>query len=292
MENIEVSQFKDNESVSAVQPDSVPEYKQNKVEFHISASKLCEFLSYAAATNDEEVGISIDNTGWSIRTMDRAHISLIDMQLLPIHFEHYDHEYPVLLNELKITLRSEEVVKALKSFKTKRYESDIISVTVDNERCKLILSNESTSQTLPLIENSLGRVPMPKLTFGAEITINSEELLKRVEAIHKLSDYLTINLKEPKYINDEGYIFELSGNGDSGAIVNSSIVTSTTATIREKNQLATYSLDYLLPILKLMKPSGLDLRIEFSTNMPLRLSFDSVSDHFRVHFYLAPRVQD
>ncbi|HET6717216.1 MAG TPA: DNA polymerase sliding clamp, partial [Nitrososphaeraceae archaeon] len=54
---------------------------------------------------------------------------------------------------------------------------------------------------------------------------------------------------------------------------------------------ATYSLDYLSKITKAISASGGSLVLEYSTKMPLRLEF-RVANVGRIHFYLAPRVQD
>jgi proliferating cell nuclear antigen len=54
---------------------------------------------------------------------------------------------------------------------------------------------------------------------------------------------------------------------------------------------ATYSLDYLTKITKAVSGAGGSIAAEYSTKMPLRLEF-RMANVGRIHFYLAPRVQD
>src|SRR5919197_1072187 len=60
----------------------------------------------------------------------------------------------------------------------------------------------------------------------------------------------------------------------------------------EENSKATYSLDYLSKITKAVSSTvGSSVAAEYSSKMPLRLEF-RVANVGRIHFYLAPRVQD
>lgn len=62
-------------------------------------------------------------------------------------------------------------------------------------------------------------------------------------------------------------------------------------TVKE-NSTATFSLDYINKIHKALKTtSKYELLAEYSTKMPVRLEY-RILDTARVHFYLAPRVQD
>jgi proliferating cell nuclear antigen len=54
---------------------------------------------------------------------------------------------------------------------------------------------------------------------------------------------------------------------------------------------ATYSIDYLSKITKAISTAGGSIAAEFSSKMPIRLEF-RVLNLGRIHFYLAPRVQD
>ena len=60
--------------------------------------------------------------------------------------------------------------------------------------------------------------------------------------------------------------------------------------VKEESK-ATYSLDYLSKITKAVVSMGGSVSAEYSSKMPLRLEF-KIANVGRIHFYLAPRVQD
>ena len=86
---------------------------------------------------------------------------------------------------------------------------------------------------------------------------------------------------------------QFSGKGDSGEA--NIILESTNEGLEElavkEDSKATYSLDYLSKIIKAISNTGGTISAEYSNKMPLRLEF-RVANVGRIHFYLAPRVQD
>jgi proliferating cell nuclear antigen len=84
-----------------------------------------------------------------------------------------------------------------------------------------------------------------------------------------------------------------SGKGDSGEaeiILESGSEGLEDLEVKEQSA-ATYSLDYLSKIARAVGAIGSSISAEFSSKMPLRLEF-RVANIGRIHFYLAPRVQD
>jgi DNA polymerase III sliding clamp (beta) subunit (PCNA family) len=57
----------------------------------------------------------------------------------------------------------------------------------------------------------------------------------------------------------------------------------------EKESKATYSLSYLSEIVKAASPTADTAKVEFSTDMPIRLSFGLTQGH--LIYYLAPRIE-
>jgi proliferating cell nuclear antigen len=103
--------------------------------------------------------------------------------------------------------------------------------------------------------------------------------------VQVVSEYVTINSEKGKV--------SFLGKGDSGEVdieLGSGSEGLEELEVKE-NSKATYSLDYLSKITKAISVSGGSLVAEFSTKMPLRLEF-RVSNVGKIHFYLAPRVQD
>jgi proliferating cell nuclear antigen len=100
-----------------------------------------------------------------------------------------------------------------------------------------------------------------------------------------VSEYITLGSEQAKIV--------FTGKGDSGE-ANITLDQSSEGlediTVKESS-IATYSLDYLSRMIKAIGSTGGSVIAEYSTKMPLRLEF-RVANIGRIHFYLAPRVQD
>src|ERR1043165_425039 len=136
-----------------------------------------------------------------------------------------------------------------------------------------------------LIDSSATSTPLPKLTFNSKVVMSPQAFDKILSDIQVFSEYITINSDKAKV--------SFLGKGDSGEV--DVALESGSEGLEElavkKNSKATYSLDYLSKITKAISASGGSLVAEFSSKMPLRLEF-RVANVGRIHFYLAPRVQD
>jgi proliferating cell nuclear antigen len=108
---------------------------------------------------------------------------------------------------------------------------------------------------------------------------------KVLSDVQVFSEYVTFNSEKGKV--------SFLGKGDTGEV--DIALEQGTEGLEElavkENSKATYSLDYLSKITKAISASGGSLIAEYSTKMPLRLEF-RVANVGRIHFYLAPRVQD
>ena len=136
-----------------------------------------------------------------------------------------------------------------------------------------------------LIESSSGSTPLPKLSFNSKLVISLPSFDKILSDIEVVSEYVEIESYPEK--------IEFVGKSDTGeAIVMMEPNSEGLEEINVKEESkATYSLDYLLKIVKSISSVGVAAAIEYSTKMPIRLEF-RISNIGRIHFYLAPRVQD
>jgi proliferating cell nuclear antigen len=136
-----------------------------------------------------------------------------------------------------------------------------------------------------LIESSASSTPLPKLNFNSKLVLNAVAFDKVLSDVQVVSEYILIE--------SESNRVEFSGKGDSGEA--DIILESESAGLEElevkENSKATYSLDYLTKITKAVSGAGGSIAAEYSTKMPLRLEF-RMANVGRIHFYLAPRVQD
>jgi proliferating cell nuclear antigen len=136
-----------------------------------------------------------------------------------------------------------------------------------------------------LIESSSGSTPLPKLNFNSRVVLSSSTLDRVFSDIQVVSEYITLGSEQTKIV--------FTGKGDSGE-ANITLDQSSEGlediTVKESSS-ATYSLDYLSRMIKAIGSTGGSVIAEYSTKMPLRLEF-RVANIGRIHFYLAPRVQD
>jgi len=148
-----------------------------------------------------------------------------------------------------------------------------------------ISSGYKKEYKMRLIESSSNSTPLPKLNFNCKIVLASGAFDKILSDVQVLSEYISID-SNTKTV-------QFSGKGDSGEaniILESTNEGLEELTVKEDSK-ATYSLDYLSKIIKAISNSGGTISAEYSNKMPLRLEF-RVANVGRIHFYLAPRVQD
>ena len=136
-----------------------------------------------------------------------------------------------------------------------------------------------------LIESSSSSTPLPKLSFNSKIVLTGSAFDRVLSDIQVVSEYITLHTDTTRV--------EFSGKGDSGEA--EIVLESGSEGLEDLNvkdtSTATYSLDYLSKITKAIGAVGSSIAAEYSSKMPLRLEF-RVANIGRIHFYLAPRVQD
>jgi proliferating cell nuclear antigen len=123
------------------------------------------------------------------------------------------------------------------------------------------------------------------LNFNSKVILTSYAFDKILSDIQVVSEYVSIESESKKV--------QFIGKGDSGEadIILESGNEGLEELKVEENSKATYSLDYLSKITKAVSTVGSSVAAEYSSKMPLRLEF-RVANVGRIHFYLAPRVQD
>jgi proliferating cell nuclear antigen len=236
-------------------------------------------VASAISTLVDEATFEATVEGISFRGMDPSHVALIDIHWPNSAFEQYDCDTAV-----KFGVRVDEFSKLMRRAEKK----DTIEVTVGDDSMLFIrISNNNyvKEYKVRLIETSAASTPLPKLNFNCKVVLATSAFDKVLSDIQVISEYLSIESENKK--------IKFSGKGDSGEA--SITLESGSEGLEEVNvqedSKATYSLDYLSKITKAVIAAGGSVALEFSSKMPLRLEF-RVTNMGRIHFYLAPRVQD
>jgi proliferating cell nuclear antigen len=220
-------------------------------------------VTSAISTLVDEATFEATVEGISFRGMDPSHVALIDIHWPNSAFELYDCDTAV-----KFGVRVDEFSKLIRRAEKK----DTIEVTVGNDSMLFIK-----------ISNNYVKEYKVRLIETSALTTNAFD--KVLSDIQVISEYLSIESKHKQ--------IEFSGKGDSGEAnitLESGSEGLEEVNIQEDSK-ATYSLDYLSKITKAVSTAGGSVAVEYSSKMPLRLEF-RVANMGRIHFYLAPRVQD
>ncbi|WOV93674.1 MAG: proliferating cell nuclear antigen (pcna) [Candidatus Nitrosoabyssus spongiisocia] len=230
----------------------------------------------AISTLMEEATFVATEEGITFRGMDPSHVALIDILWPNSAFENYECddkiEFGVNIVDFSKLIRRADKKDAIK-----------INVTDDNNLQVVIGKNKNYK--IRLLESSSTDTPLPKVPYNSKFTIESASFNRVLGDIQVVSDYLTITTKT------NGVIF--SGSGDSGdAHVDFKKNNDELIELQvDEEGTGTYSLDYLNPVVKAVGNTTGSIMCEFSSSKPLRLEF-KVANVGRIHFYLAPRVEN
>ena len=235
-------------------------------------------INSAISTLVDEATFEATSEGISFRGMDPSHVALIDIFWPNTAFDSYECD-----SELKFGVRISEFSKLIK--RTDRKDELEVSI-IDQDVLRIKTSGSYKREyKMRLIESSSGSTPLPKLSFNSKLVITLPSFVKILSVIEVVSEYVEIESYPEK--------IEFVGKSDTGEAVVTMEPNSEgleEINVKEESK-ATYSLDYLLKIVKSVSTVGVAAAIEYSTKMPIRLEF-RIANIGRIHFYLAPRVQD
>ncbi|HET7147831.1 MAG TPA: proliferating cell nuclear antigen (pcna) [Candidatus Nitrosopolaris sp.] len=232
----------------------------------------------AISTLVDEATFEATVEGISFRGMDPSHVALIDIHWPNSTFEGYECD-----DSVKFGVRVDELSKLIK--RADKKDAIEMSMSEDSMLHIKIYNGYRREYKIRLIESSASSTPLPKLNFNSKLVLNAVAFDKLLSDVQVVSEYISIE-SESKRV-------EFSGKGDSGeadVILGSDSAGLEEIEVKEKSK-ATYSLDYLTKITKAVSGAGGSVAAEYSTKMPLRLEF-RMANVGRIHFYLAPRVQD
>jgi len=223
----------------------------------------------------EEATFTIDPEGLAFRGMDPSHIALIDIALFNSNFAKFECE-----KESKFGVKVNELSKLVKQF-DKRDQINV-EMSKDNE---LILSNREFKYKTFLTETSATDTPLPKIPYDASAAFYGKTLKNYFKKLAVISQYITLK-------NDYN-ICQLSGKGDIGELKiklergHEDLIENS---VKEDSE-GTFSLEYLIPYLQQFSENVVH-KLEYSSNKPLRVDSSKIFGAGRMHFYLAPRVEN
>jgi len=241
-----------------------------------SGSDDLKAIISAISTLVEEATFVANAEGITFRGMDPSHVALIDISWPNSAFEKYECD-----SDIKFGVRIDEFSKLIKRADKK----DNIEISISENNLLLVTIGSNKKYKMRLIESSAADTPLPKIPYDTKITLSATEFDKILGDVQVVSDYLTINSTESKA--------EFAGKGDSGEVQielekGSEQIEDLSV---KQDSTGTYSLEYLNPVVKAVGTTAGSITCEFSSAKPLRIEF-KVANIGRIHFYLAPRVEN
>jgi len=217
--------------------------------------------------------------GITFRAMDPSHVALVDLSWPSSTFEKYECDSP-----FKFSVKMDDFAKLIKRGDTK---DSIEIATTDDENIMLrILNGYEREFLLHLIESTYSSTPLPKLTFNLKAVIAKRAFESMLNDISVISDHVTIDSSNDKLV--------FYGKGDIGS--GSVILEKTSEDILElevkENSKATYNIEYLSSIIKASGSASDIVILEYSSKMPIRLELKLSDLGGKIHFYLAPRIEE
>ena len=241
-----------------------------------SGSEEWKAVISAVSTLVEEATFEATVEGISFRGMDPSHVALIDIKWPNTAFEKYECD-----GDIKFGVRIDEFSKLIK----RADKSNPIEINISDDNMLLVTVGKNKKYKMRLIESSASDTPLPKIPYDSKISLTSSTFDKILGDVQVVSDYLTVSTTEIQA--------EFSGKGDSGEV--NIILQKNKDELTELDVNAdssgTYSLEYIIPLVKAVGTTVETITCEFSSAKPLRIEF-KVANLGRIHFYLAPRVEN
>jgi len=243
----------------------------------LSDARLWKNLLTAIATLVEEADFDTDQDAIKLRAMDPSHVAMVDFVWQKIAFEKYTCPQPT---QIKINITN--MLKTLKRIAP----DEVLELHYDenDKKLRITLKGKMTRTfTIPTLSPSGEELPVPRITFDSTIKIVTPDFKDIIEDIQAVSDRITLETTQEKLTataTTETNSATIELEKGSKSMVSLDVKTPSSAI---------FSLGYLIDIMKTCASISETVTIEFSSNKPLKLSFEIPNGNLA--YYLAPRVE-
>ena len=220
-----------------------------------------------------EAKFNITSKGISLRSVDPAHVAMVDLEVKNTAFE----EYKADETELGIDLDKLSGIMKLANM------GDIISLEYGKDTNRLIIKIGNLVRKMGLIDTAgMPDSKVPNLELPAKVVIKASELSQGVRASEAVSDHLALTIDKDA--------FELYAEGDTDTVnlkLPKDMVIELTSSGKHKSL---FSIDYFSNMIKPVKSED-PITILMGTDNPIRVDFDIADKKGHVTYLLAPRIE-
>jgi len=244
----------------------------------ITDAKLLRDMASAISILVDEATFRINPETLKLRAMDPSRVAMVDFEWPKTIFEEYTCTEPT-----KMCINISELLKLIK----RAGKNEVVELSLDEKTARLnlkITGKYTRNFTMPTLEVAEEEVPMPKVSFNVRAKATTEGLHQAIEDAQLVSDHVRIEAYPEKLI--------LNASGDlMGATIELQKGSDTLLDLETKEpSKATFSLSYLLEIIKAASATSEIATLDFSSDMPIKLDFQQTKEG-KLTYYLAPRIE-
>jgi hypothetical protein len=237
---------------------------------------LVNALKVAAYVNDE-VPFYINGSEVKIKTLDLAEVSMVEVVFRPETLRTPDN-IPV-----SFRIRIDDLISMFPKLKPKEDRYSYVEFNVEAEYVEVKIRDKGVSFKVPIWELTPEpkELPDPKVFFDAKVRpLNIKDLVDAIEQLKSISDCVVLSVDDKLRISSKGEILEKT-------------IEIPCLEITGGNAKASYDIKRL-GILKALSRLGGDVRMEFSSNLPIWIYAeypysDAPLDH--LSYFQAPRLE-
>jgi proliferating cell nuclear antigen len=229
----------------------------------------------------DEATLKINSDGIRLKMMDPSRVAMVDSFWAATDFE----EYTKPEQEHKLAFNLIELMKLLK----RAGKEDHVELSLDDKTGKISVSitgKYSRTFTMPSLEASEEEVPTPKIAFNVKAKLTSAGFRDMIDDARLVSDHVKLTADQES--------LKLFASGDlmsnDGELKKGSSDILMDLEVKEPGK-ATYSLAYLAEIIAQAAIITDLVHLEFSTDMPLKISTIENKSSSTLTWFLAPRIE-
>lgn len=243
----------------------------------INDAKIVRKAFKATSSLIDEAPVKIGNEGVSIRALDLAEVSMIDLVLSKNVFETFEFNKPI-----KVNIRLSDVLNLLK-FESK---SEKLEIVFREDKVSFKVSNDFTRIfTIPVFFSEDRDLPLPKVSLGNSFETKVLTIRHLLESGKHISDYISISVeKNSVLLSAKGEIseYQVLLTSEEGNLINP---------VLKEGSKASYDLKRLSSIVSSMLFSE-NLKMEFDTDLPMKITQPvEEAPESTVMFFIAPRME-